>query len=149
MSRPPWHNAFPVTVADVARALRADIPSLADAEVVPLGAGFDFTTFLADGRWVVRFPKRRSAVRALAKEVALLERLHSELTSTAVRTVEYRWHVEAPTTVKLPYAVYEFLEGAPLYEIAPAADLVAHVANRLGEFLRALHAARVGTRPPR
>jgi aminoglycoside phosphotransferase (APT) family kinase protein len=148
MSRPPWHNEFPVTLTEVVRALRADIPALADADVVPLGAGFDFTTFLADGRWVVRFPKRRSAARALAKEVALLERLHRDMTPTSVRTIEYHWYVETPTTVKLPYAVYGYLDGTPLYELAPEPGLVTSVATPMGEFLRALHAVRIGS-PPR
>jgi aminoglycoside phosphotransferase (APT) family kinase protein len=147
MSKPPWHNDFPVTRDGIAEALRADIPELADVPLVPLGEGWDFVAWRADGRWVLRLPKRRSSVRRLAHEVELLKLVERAATQTNVQVPVYRWHVERPRTLRLAYGVYGYLPGVSLIDVAPDRDRVAHVGARLGNFLGAMHALPFAKKP--
>ncbi len=142
MSKFPWHSQFPVGVDDVARALRADVPVLADAHVDALGEGWDFATFVATAdsqRWVVRIPKRRICARALAKELSLLDAIHRAIGDIPVAIPRYEWRIDSPATLRLPYAVYRYLAGAQLYEVHAARDVVARTARDVGCFLSRLH----------
>ena len=149
MSKPPWHNDFPVTREDISDALRADIPELADARLLPLGEGWDFVAWRADDRWVLRFPKRRSSVRRLAHEVELLAHVAHAAEETNVQVPVYRWHVERPRTLRLAYGVYGYLPGVSLIDVAPDPDRIAHVGAQLGNFLGAMHALPFTKKPRR
>lgn len=92
-----------------------------------LTEGWDNAVWLADERWVFRFPRREVAVPLIRKEIAVLGQLSLPL----------------PTPV--PRFVGEEFFGAELLpgrELHPGVDRDA-LGRPLGAFLRALHASRV------
>ena len=57
------------------RLVAAQFPELAGATLEPFGVGFDNAAFLADGRVVFRFPRRRIVAGSIEREVAVLPHL--------------------------------------------------------------------------
>ena len=62
--------------ASLARRLIAEqFPDVELESLHALSEGWDTTVWLADGRWVFRFPRRQVVVSPAAREFALLGRL--------------------------------------------------------------------------
>jgi len=126
-----------VTTLERCRELvRAAFPWLDAGHIEPLGAGWDCTAFVVDGRLVFRFPRRAEVVAALAVEVALLAELGPSLPLPVPRpdhvapsALDFRW----------PFAGYPLLPGVPLDPSALDDAATERVANELGGFLSALH----------
>src|SRR5215475_12238169 len=117
MQRLPWHNDFPLDPARVATIVADDVAGeLAVERVEALGEGWDFTTFLVDGDWVFRFPKRRQSARQLAREHKLLNALAPALADQPIGIPSYRFFVTASKGFPLGYVGYRYLHGAPLAE---------------------------------
>lgn len=135
----PWdfdYRLSPSAVEALARAcgLRG--------EPCPLGAGWDYATFVCDGQ-VLRIPKRAETAAVLPKELELLRSLPADLPLVTPRPARDLVRVDL-----LPYAsmVYAFIAGTPL----DACDLeprAARIGAQLGEFLRALHSLPLPAAP--
>ena len=114
-------------------------------DVEELGEGWDFVNYLADGKWVLRFPKRAECDRVLVREREILERLHDLSLPASVPRFEhfssrcdsFPWH----------FAAYRYLEGTSLSHIDDEA-IVNAVAPAVGEFLAELHRAPVEAELP-
>ncbi len=144
----PWHNDYPLVPSRVAEILAADLTDLDPVDVVGLGEGWDFATFVVNGDWVFRFPKRRQAARQLARETTLLDTLAPRLADQPISIPRYRYHVQKPALAPLPYGGYPLLRGEALIECPVDCVDRVEIGRQLGEFL-----ARLGTaapsRPPR
>ncbi|HEY6599782.1 MAG TPA: aminoglycoside phosphotransferase family protein, partial [Pseudomonadales bacterium] len=121
--------------------LADDLPELAVGDVVPLGEGWDFTTFLVDDEWVFRFPKRRQCARQLAREHRLLETLAGPLASESIAIPRHRYYVREPVDFALAYVGYPFLRSDALIDCPQDGIDRIEIGRQLGDFLRRLHAA--------
>ena len=114
-------------------------------DVVELGEGWDFVNYLADGKWVLRFPKRAECDRALVREKEILERLHVlSLPASVPRFEHFSSHCDG---FPWHFAAYRYLEGTPLSDIDDEA-IVSVGAPAIGEFLAALHHAPIEAELP-
>jgi aminoglycoside phosphotransferase (APT) family kinase protein len=130
---PEWAADAVVDEALARRLLRAQVPSVAAAELSLLGEGWDVTAWLVDRAWVFRFPRRAAVVPGLARELAVLPRLAPHLPAAIPAAV----HVGAPSEAfPYPFAGSRHIAGAELSGNEPHDAL----APALGAFLRALHA---------
>jgi aminoglycoside phosphotransferase (APT) family kinase protein len=148
MQRLPWHNEYPLDADRVAAILRSDLAGeLTVGHVEPLGEGWDFTTFLVDGEWVFRFPKRRQSARQLARERKLLAALAPALANQPIAIPDYRFSISTPKAFPLAYVGYRVLRGTPLLECDR--DALDHTAlgRQLGAFLARLESAAPSPRP--
>lgn len=135
----PW-TAERTVGADEARRLIVDVaPSLEDAPLTPLGAGWDNTAWLVERdteRFVFRFPRRLVAVSCMENELLALPML-PELPAAITRPLFSGRMPAAPGSEETwPFAGYRYLEGEVLASAGPATRAIGHA---LGLFLRALH----------
>ncbi|WP_235828275.1 phosphotransferase [Actinomadura rubteroloni] len=143
-ARPEWDPEIDVSAASAAELFGGRF-----AHVAPLATGWDNTVFLADGTWVLRFPRRRIAVPGVEREIALLPGLSAALPLP----------VPVPEIVGRPSDAFPWpfwgarlLPGRELAESGLPDALRTSAAAALGAFLRALHApdlaASLGARLP-
>ena len=148
MQRLPWHDDFPLDPARVATIVEDDLAGeLPVARVEPLGEGWDFKTFLVDGEWVFRFPKRRQTARQLAREHKLLSTLGPALADQAIAIPAYRFFVATSKRFPLAYVGYRYLRGVPLAECDRDAIDGAAIGAQLGAFRARLERAAPGSSP--
>src|SRR5690242_3318025 len=73
MSIPPrWTAERTMTVHGATHLLKAFAPDLANESVTALAEGWDNTVFAVGGEWALRFPRRRSAVPGIMREIKIL-----------------------------------------------------------------------------
>ncbi len=137
MEKLPWHNDFPRTADEIAAIVAADLPAIAPVVAKTLGAGWDYTTFVVNDRWVFRFPKRHQTARALLREIDMLDGLARELDASRIAVPRYRHRVERSITYPTGYAGYALLPGRPLLGLD--CEHGERIAREVGEFLGALH----------
>lgn len=126
--------------AEAARArIRAHVPGVPARVVEPLGAGWDNSAFLVDGRWVVRFPRRASAVALLETESRVLPHLAARL-PLAVPEPAF---VVAAAGAEGPFAGYPLIAGRTACVAALSEEQRRAAAPTLGRFLRVLHGSAV------
>ena len=124
---PPWSAEFTV---DEERARELISRFFVPRSLRLLGEGWDNSVWLADERWVFRFPRRRIAVPLIRREIAVLGELAPQL----------------PLPIPVPHFVGDDHFGA---RHIPGRELPGTAPGRaLGEFLRALHDARVSVELP-
>ena len=58
-------------------------------KIAYLGEGWDYITYLVDGSWVLRFPKRADCDRALLREKSILDVLNQAAIPLAVPEFRY------------------------------------------------------------
>ena len=137
----PWHDDYPLTPEDVRSVIAVDLPEFGRAPVDALGDGWDFKTFLVDGAWVFRFPKRRQCARQLKRERTLLEALVTPLSTQSIAIPRYHYFIDKPRRFALPYAGYPLLRGDALLSCSVHLVEPRRVGRQLGLFLGALQAA--------
>jgi aminoglycoside 2''-phosphotransferase len=122
--------------------IRRSFPDVAAArlELMPHpGWGGDSDAWLVDGRWIFRFPRSADVARCLAVEVCLLPRISAALPAQIPR-FDY---VARDAKDRPSFVGYEAIPGQPLRAEALRAlpaRVVEHLAEQVGDFLRALHA---------
>ena len=121
-----------------ARILARQAFDLPCTTVEELGEGWDFINYLADGKWVLRFPKRAECDPVLVRERQILERLRDLSLPASVPEFEHF----SPSCDSFPwhFAAYPYLVGTPLSAVDNKA-IVNAIAPQLGEFIAALHQA--------
>lgn len=149
----PW-TPERVVERDAARAVAERYMPVTRLE--HLGEGWDNTAWLCDGAVVFRFPRRRVAVPLLEQEIAVLGELAPQLAgfldpgseTDPARALRVRKPLAITAPIYSghdddgwPFAAYRFLPGEALASAKQEPD--AALGRTLGEFLRALHAARV------
>jgi aminoglycoside phosphotransferase (APT) family kinase protein len=101
-----------------------------------LGEGWDNTVWLVDERWVFRFPRRAFALPGVEREIAVLGALAEQL---PLPVPVPRWVGASPW----PFFGAELIRGSELADARLTEDDRCALGRPLGEFLRALHDARV------
>ena len=131
-----WSPERIVDEALARRLIGAQYPELADAPMTVLGAGWDSTVWLLDGRLVFRFPRREVVLPGLRREMEALAQIAPYLplaipvtTHPGDPVAEFPW----------PWAGSPYLPGRETADAGLSdADRARH-AGPLGRFLRALH----------
>jgi aminoglycoside phosphotransferase (APT) family kinase protein len=122
---------------DLARRLiTGQFPDVGVGTLEPLGEGWDATVWLADGRWVFRFPRREVVLPGLAREIQVLPQLAGRLPLEVPNPV----HVGQPAEgFPWPFWGSRHIPGAEpsQQELTDAARIAA--TRPLAVFLRALH----------
>ena len=136
MSKLPWHADVRVSATEAIGLARSGF-GLSVEHIEPLGEGWDYINFLADGTWVLRFPKRAHCGEVLVAEEALLRHLAQMPLPLPVPRFEF---FSKPTD-DFPwcFAGYRLLPGTPLERVEDARHFP-NLAASVGEFLGALHA---------
>lgn len=123
--------------ADLARELIAtQFPELEPIELQPYGAGMDNAAFLANGRFIFRFPRREIAVPLLERETRILPLLVQRV---PLSIPDPRFAGSPQGAFPWIFAGYERIAGTPACSVALTDDDRSAVAPQLGAFLRALH----------
>lgn len=132
---PEWSPELEVDERLAMRLIADQFPSLTEAPVRFLAAGWDNTVFVVDERWAFRFPRREVAIPGINREIAVLPSLAPRLPLP----------IPAPCFVGAPSSAYGWpFFGAPLIiGDEPSPQLTdrarARLAPALGRFLRSLH----------
>lgn len=131
----PWSAEAEIDVDGVAQILSRDQPQLDVQQVVSLGEGWSSFVFLGDGRWVLRFPKRRDVEQRLEKETQILPRLERQLPAAVPHMA-----ISGKAVDRFPfrYVGYEKLEGVFAWDLGDDFDEEG-LARSLGGILSALH----------
>ena len=131
---------------ELARTLiGGQFPELELRSLELLGEGWDNSVWLADGRWVFRFPRRTLALDGIEREIAVLPELAPRLPLPIPRPV----FVGRPAHgFPWPFFGCELIRGreAAVADLSDAAR--GGLAAQLGRFLRALHAIDVSAELP-
>jgi aminoglycoside phosphotransferase (APT) family kinase protein len=139
---PEW--SAEVTVDEhLARRLIADqFRDVALESLTLLGEGWDNTVWLADGRWVFRFPRRALAIPGVEREIAALRTLAPRLPLPIPEPV----FVGTPTD-EFPWPWFGAPHVAGGEPLGLSVDVRSRLARPFGEFLRALHNADIDGLP--
>jgi aminoglycoside phosphotransferase (APT) family kinase protein len=132
----PWAADIHVDRALATALIGSQFPELLPKKVEPFGAGWDNVAFLADGKVVFRFPRRRIVTKLLEREIALLPQIAGALplrisapTFVGVATPAFPWK----------FAGYPVIEGTTVASLGLSDAERSRLAEPLGVFLRALH----------
>ncbi len=120
-----------MTPAECEEAIRSALPGFSFERVTGEYHGWSFWTFVVDGEWIFRFPRRDGEAQQLEREFILLPTLAARLPA-AIPRYDYRgeWNDR-------PFGGYRLIEGAPVKP--PPAPGDATLAREIGELLTALH----------
>lgn len=131
-------NEVPISL-DLARALVVDqFPEWCDEPLELVTAGSDSVLIRLGSDHALRLPRRVEAVPQIEKDVAWLPKLAPYLPLPIGGPVA----VGEPTDAyPLPWAVYQWIEGASAVDAPPTDEMAA--AEHLGAFVRALRTAPV------
>lgn len=129
-----------ISPAAAGRAIAAQFPDLADADVQPFGSGWDNTAFLVGGDVVFRFVRREFARQFVETETRFLGALTGRL---PLAIPEPTFVGTACPDAPLGFAGYRLLPGRTGCWAALDEDDRARAAAPLGTFLAALHATEL------
>ncbi len=131
-----WTADIDVDAALAAKLVASQFPQFAGASLEPFGFGWDTAAFLLDGSVVFRFPRRRSVVHLIEREIALLPHLAGRLplpipapSFVGASTAAYPW----------AFAGYERIPGKTACSLHLSEAQRDAMAVPLAQFLRALH----------
>lgn len=111
-----------------------------------LGEGWDNTVWLVDERWAFRFPRREMAIAGVEREIAVLATLAGQVPLPIPRPV---YVGEPDDAFPWPWFGTPVLPGREVPDAGLTPEQRNALGRPLGEFLRALHAARVAVELPR
>jgi aminoglycoside phosphotransferase (APT) family kinase protein len=123
------------------RLIAGQFPELAGCELALLGAGWDNTVWLADGRLVFRFPRRAVAVHSVERQLAVLPLL-APLLPLPTTTPAYAGR--PGEGFPWPWLGAPFVPGREAAAGAIGDDARVRGAAPLARFLRALHTVDPG-----
>ncbi len=135
----PWESNIDHSVERLRAVLRARFPGVAADDVEILGAGWDNTAALVDGRWVFRFARRPIAAELMRNECAVLPGLADRLPLAVPVPV---WIGEAGDDIEFPLAGYERLSGTTACSFPWTERTRVRCAAPVGAFLGALHGVK-------
>jgi len=136
----PWAAEHEVSAGLAQALIEEQFPSLAPADVILLGAGWDNTAFTVNGDYIYRFPRRTSALNLLLAESKVLP----ELAKRAPLPIPVPVYFGKPGDgYPWPFVGYRKLSGRTACQ-ANLSDLQRTViAEPLAQFLAAIHAIPV------
>jgi aminoglycoside phosphotransferase (APT) family kinase protein len=136
---PEW-DAEIVVDERLARRLIGQFRELTVHSLRPLAEGWDNTVWLADGRWVFRFPARAAAVAGVEREMAILPLL-SPLLPHAIPVPAFLG--EPADGYPWRFFGSELVPGREACDVGLGDEARIQIARELGVFLRRLHSAEV------
>ena len=145
MSQYPWTPERELSTDQAADLIQSQFPEIPCTTIAHLGEGWDFFVFVIDDGIAFRFPKRAAVDKCAARELLLLDRLPEHLPIAVPRPLyrgqpadDYPWH----------FWGYRMLPGDSLPFVRVPEKQRVHIARRVGEFLRILHAIDGEGLPP-
>ena len=137
---PDWDAEVRVDEALARQLISDQFPELEVGELRLLGEGWDTMVWLADGRWVFRFPRRTMVISGLELEMRYLTALADRLPLPVPRPT----HLGCPSQAfEWPFYGAPYLPGRELAETPLDDDARIALGRPLGAFLRALHTAEL------
>ena len=137
---PEWDAEVRVDEALARQLISDQFPELEVGELRLLGEGWDTMVWLADGRWVFRFPRRTMVISGLELEMRYLTALADRLPLPVPRPT----HLGCPSQAfEWPFYGAPYLPGRELAETPLDDDARIALGRPLGAFLRALHTAEL------
>ena len=136
MSIPPWKADRDLSSDDALRTIRAEFPQLDVRRLKHLGSGWEYDVYLADDKWVFRFPRRVEVAELCDRERAILDFIGRRLRHR-VQTPIIRF-VGGPT----PSFPYRFMAHDLIAGVGADDATVNHtapLAAQLGSILAHLH----------
>jgi aminoglycoside phosphotransferase (APT) family kinase protein len=133
---PVWTADIGIDTALASRLIAGAFPQLAVQAVEPFGSGWDNAAFLADGRIVFRFPRRRAVANLIEREIALLPLLAPRL-PLAISVPVYIG--AASPAYPWAFAGYECITGTTACALSLDNRTRHSLALPLARFLHALH----------
>lgn len=131
-----WKPEKTIEAPAALRLIQEQFPELRAKEIQLLGAGWDNTAFLIDGRYIFRFPRREISVPLLEAEWHLLPKLAPTL---PLPIPVPKWHGKPSPVFSWPFIGYEKLPGVTAcYANLSEKERVA-LAAPIGRFLAAVH----------
>lgn len=118
-----------VTPEEATRSIEARRPDLRPVAVSHLGRGWDHDVYLANGEWVVRFPRNDAATRAMRVEEDLLPTIATSLPLA----------IPVPAWGAPDHIAHRLIPGTTVGEAHLDAAARTALAPDLGRFFRALH----------
>lgn len=142
---PEWDAEVRVDEALARQLISDQFPELEVGELRLLGEGWDTMVWLADGRWVFRFPRRTMVISGLELEMRYLTALADRLPLPVPRPT----HLGRPSQAfEWPFYGAPYLPGRELAETPLDGDARIALGRPLGAFLRALHTAELDAELP-
>jgi aminoglycoside phosphotransferase (APT) family kinase protein len=136
MTIPPWTADIEVNATLAERVIAGQFRQFGGEPVRPLGIGWDNAAFRVGEGALFRFPRRRSAVALIEREIAILPRVAPLLPLRisapryiGVATADYPWI----------FAGYDLIAGTTACSAALTDESRAGLARPLGSFLQAVH----------
>ncbi len=136
----PWVAEHAVSAERARSLIERQFPTLAPAQLRPLGGGWDNTAFLVNDAWVFRFPRREIAVSLIETESAVLPVIAPRLTLTIPVPV---WCGRPEEGYPWPFSGYRLIPGRTMCSARLDERQRAGLAGVLAEFLASLHAVPV------
>lgn len=106
-----------------------------------LGSGWDNEVYLANKKWVFRFPRRHVAVSCLETEVKVLPWLSSQLDTPVPRPALFG---QSSAEFPWPFWGHAYLPGHSPRDVPKAKDQIG-LARAVGAFLKQLHSLPCGS----
>lgn len=134
MSQPPWYADRFLDAELAARVVADQFPEFAGASVEYLARGYDNDCYVFAGDVIFRFPRRKSVVPWIEKEIALLPRVAG---SIGIAVPRFEWIGVPEERFPYPFVGYRMLPGEP-WKPGVRVD-VAGTARALAEAMAKLH----------
>jgi aminoglycoside phosphotransferase (APT) family kinase protein len=138
-----WTAEVTVDQALARRLIARQVPEVRAGTLRLLGGGWDNTVWLADERWVFRFPRRAIAIPGVEREIATLRRIAPQVPLPIPEPVfvgrpdaEFPW----------PFFGAPYIAGREPLGLGPAART--GLGRPLAGFLRSLHGVSVDDELP-
>lgn len=140
----PWRlERAPLTETAVRALLAARFSALVLDTVVPLGEGWDCETWLVDGTWVFRFPKRSGVQPSLRRECAILPLLGERLPA---RVPVPEWRGEPAADFPFEFFGYRLVPGTAWDWAARPSQPLETFETDFATLLNALHGSTAAAR---
>lgn len=134
--KPAWTPDFEVDAAMAMGLIKRIFPELRVERLELLGIGWDNSAYLADGRYVFRFPRRSVAAGLMNTEMVHMPDIAAHLTlPVPIPTL-----IGPPTTAyPYPFSGHRFIPGVTACSVTLSHNERCEIAIPLAGFLRELH----------
>ena len=131
-----WDGDVQLTIEDAAALLNGQFPAFAPVRLSHLGTGWDNAAYLANEKWVFRFPRRAVAKTLLAVEMRVLPLLAPQLPLPVPLPL---WAGTPAENYPYPFAGYALIPGTTACQWQWTDVQRAQNAIPLARFLSRLH----------
>lgn len=127
------------SLARATNAIESQFLDLAPVHLEQVAGGEDFHVFIANRKWIFRFPQRRSSNRKLKREQILLPRIAATLEALHIRVPCYEKRGMPTPEFPLYFAGYRVIPGVAADRVEPGKLNQRQLARVLGRAIGRMH----------